>query len=397
MEDRSALFNQLKNFSQRKLKKVETKVVTASGEQLVEKRGAKGLQVLSGSDGQSNAGESSEPPRKLDLQVGFIVPGLLIGSQDVAHDKSSLDSYGITHILNLDEGVANKFEDDYNYKNINIEDKPNFDIIKTLDDCFDFIDDGRHYGNVLVHCSGTIGLSRSTSVCIAFLMNREKQKFDEAFNSVKEARSFVKPNEGFIKQLKEYEVKLRGAEKAKDSGIDDPFALRKKQEIEQEKAMVAGAASVKNRMKMFGATLDANANQGPANRSKSVSPMPSKPAQDQASNLTSANRWTVKDSSSPSQATSKSISKSMTPEPRKSWQQESDARQRPPPSPAAPSGPPPPPPPMPPSSLMGDKSVKPLASSTTSNEPANKTVFNRVPPPMKIKGGMALERQDSSK
>lgn len=77
MEDRSALFNQLKEFSQRKLKKVETKVVTASGEQLVEKRGAKGLQVLSGNDAAKDA--ENEPPRKLDLQVGLILPGFLIG------------------------------------------------------------------------------------------------------------------------------------------------------------------------------------------------------------------------------------------------------------------------------------------------------------------------------
>lgn len=264
MEDRSALFDQLKGFSQRKLNKVETKVVTASGEQLVEKRGAKGLQVL----------DSGEAPKKLDLQVGFITPGLLIASQDVAHDKSSLDNFGITHILNLDSEIENKFEDDFNYKNIAMQDSPDFSLDKVLDDCFEFIDDGRHYGNVLVHCSGTIGLSRSTTICIAYLMKNEKQKFDEALNNVKEARSFVKPNEGFVKQLKEYEVKLRGAQEVKDSGIDDPFAMRKKQEIEAEKAMCAGAASVKNRMKMFGANLESNAND--ANRSKSVSPSPFK-------------------------------------------------------------------------------------------------------------------------
>lgn len=78
MEDRSALFNQLKEFSQRKLKKVETKVVTGTGEQLVEKRGAKGLQVLTG--GQVGDDTSrQEPARKLDLQVGLILPGLLLG------------------------------------------------------------------------------------------------------------------------------------------------------------------------------------------------------------------------------------------------------------------------------------------------------------------------------
>ena len=79
-EDRSALFKQLQGFSQRKLKKVETKVVTGLGEQLVEKRGAKGLQVLSGGTGnKGDASANQEPARKLDLQVGFILPGLLIG------------------------------------------------------------------------------------------------------------------------------------------------------------------------------------------------------------------------------------------------------------------------------------------------------------------------------
>lgn len=175
-----------------------------------------------------------------------------IGSQDVAHDKSSLDTYGITHILNLDHEIENKFEDEYNYKNVNIPDSPDYDLNKVLEDCFEFIDDGRQAGNVLVHCSGTIGLSRSTSICIAYLMSKDKKKFDEAFTHLKEVRPFVKPNDGFLKQLRELEVKLVGAQQVKDSGIDDPFTLRKKQEIENEKAMIAGAASVKNRMKMFG-------------------------------------------------------------------------------------------------------------------------------------------------
>lgn len=95
MEDRSALFNQLKNFSQRKLKKVETKVVTASGEQLVEKRGAKGLQVLTGADGAKN--QEEEPPRKLDLQVGLVLPGFLIGKLNEWLVKSAVASVQLIH------------------------------------------------------------------------------------------------------------------------------------------------------------------------------------------------------------------------------------------------------------------------------------------------------------
>ena len=357
----------------------------------------------------------------------------------------------MSHILNLDAEIENKFEDDYNYKNIAIQDRPDFQLDSVLEDCFDFIDDGRHYGNVLVHCSGTIGLSRSTSICIAYLMNKEKQKFDVAFNNVKEVRSFVKPNDGFVKQLKDYEVKLRGAQQVKDSGIDDPFALRKKQEIEQEKAMVAGAASVKNRMKMFGATLDTG-----ATRSKSVSPAPAKQQQPstQTAPSSASSKWSsgagaAADASSSSKS---SISKSMTPEPRKSWHKANDDRseggwRKPTTTPATPTasaGPPPPPPPMPSSSLHGnDKSVRPLNGgsnksshlppaapppppndllkdsspsktsvqstvkkfSSSQNERKSsisesggdqKMVFGRrPPPPMKIRGGLSIERQDS--
>ncbi|KAG9511256.1 Dual specificity protein phosphatase 19 [Fragariocoptes setiger] len=300
MEDRSALFDQLRGFSQRKLKKVETKVVTPSGEQLVEKRGAKGLQTLTG-DG-AKGGASVEPTRKLDLQVGLILPGLLIGAHDVAHDKPTLELYGITHILNLDNTIENKFEDDYNYKTINLQDKPDADLASVFDDCFDFIDEGRHYGHVLVHCNG--GVSRSTAICVAYLMTKEKQSFDTAFTQVKEARSFARPNEGFIRQLKEYDTKLAGSSKKADDKIDDAFTLKKRQEIENEKAMVAGAASVKNRMKMFGQQLDTGAS-APGPRSKSVSPMPPKSPtpsyqQQQASG----------------KVTAATTTKSMTPEPR---------------------------------------------------------------------------------
>lgn len=345
----------------------------------------------------------------------------------------------MSHILNLASEVENKFEDDYNYKSVAMRDEPEFQLDKILEDCFDFIDDGRHYGNVLVHCSGTFGLSRSTAICIAYLMNKEKQKFSEAFNNVKEVRSFVKPNEGFVKQLKEYEVKLLGAQEAKDSGIDDPFAWRKKQEIEQEKAMVAGAASVKNRMKMFGATLDTGA---ASNRSKSVSPAPT-PA--------NASKWSASSQNNkPASATT--TAKSMTPEPRKSWRTDANSTTTtattntattttnqpkiggpPPPPPPMPANllanepasrstkaglpPPPPPPPPPVDSLAKDATTnKPPSAAAAASRQTNKTtapirkasvsessdddkkmVFGRrPPPPMKIRGGLSIERQDST-
>lgn len=69
MEDHSKLFNEINGFSQRKLKKVETKLVTGTGDNLVEKRGAKGLTVA----------PVKSAVKKLDLQVGLVLPGLMIG------------------------------------------------------------------------------------------------------------------------------------------------------------------------------------------------------------------------------------------------------------------------------------------------------------------------------
>lgn len=115
----------------------------------------------------------------------------LAGSQDVAQEKKLLDDYGITHILNLAYGVKNAFEDDYNYKSIDILDVPETDIRNYFDECFEFIDEGRHYGNCLVHCNA--GVSRSTAICVAYLMSKEKMRFSDALATVRIYFIFLRP------------------------------------------------------------------------------------------------------------------------------------------------------------------------------------------------------------
>lgn len=75
-ENRSKLFDEIKNFSQRKLKQVQTKVTTGSGEHVTEKRDAKGVKAIK-SEGIQGPGYVVDT--KPDLQVGMIIPGLFIG------------------------------------------------------------------------------------------------------------------------------------------------------------------------------------------------------------------------------------------------------------------------------------------------------------------------------
>lgn len=56
---------------------------------------------------------------------------------------------------------------------------------------------------MLVQCHA--GASRSASIVIAYLMRKNGWGFLKAAEFVREKRPRVKPNQGFVEQLKEYE------------------------------------------------------------------------------------------------------------------------------------------------------------------------------------------------
>jgi hypothetical protein len=57
--------------------------------------------------------------------------------------------------------------------------------------------------NVLVHCR--MGISRSASIVIAYLIMRKRFTFNQAFHHVKSKRSKIAPNAGFLRLLKTLE------------------------------------------------------------------------------------------------------------------------------------------------------------------------------------------------
>lgn len=59
---------------------------------------------------------------------------------------------------------------------------------------------------MLVHCYA--GVSRSVTIVVAYIMKKYNWNVDEALNFVKEKRVVAKPNDGFMKQLKQFEETL---------------------------------------------------------------------------------------------------------------------------------------------------------------------------------------------
>lgn len=62
-------------------------------------------------------------------------------------------------------------------------------------------------GRVFVHCHA--GISRSATVCIAYLMQHKYMSKDAAYHFVQNKRPIISPNLAFMGQLVQYERKLR--------------------------------------------------------------------------------------------------------------------------------------------------------------------------------------------
>ncbi|KAA8533226.1 hypothetical protein F0562_033241 [Nyssa sinensis] len=136
-----------------------------------------------------------------DKECSRIADHIYLGSDAVAKNREILRDNGITHVLNCVGFVCPEyFNNDLVYKTLWLQDSPSEDITSILYDVFDYFEDVREQdGRVLVHCCQ--GVSRSTSLVIAYLMWREGQSFEDAFQYVKAARGVTNPNMGFACQL----------------------------------------------------------------------------------------------------------------------------------------------------------------------------------------------------
>ncbi|XP_035229462.1 dual specificity protein phosphatase 19-like isoform X2 [Stegodyphus dumicola] len=196
------LLDQVRGFRSDRLKRVSTKVTAGDGQQYVETLQDSGKYTIL----KSGNSTGYVVDNKEDITVSLVVQGLILGSQDVAMELKILEDFNVTHILNVGYKIPNYFESKFIYKNVEVLDDPSTDIRKFFDGCFEFIDDGRQEGCTLVHCNA--GVSRAPTIVIAYLMKKYHMKLKEAYALVKSVRSNIRPNDGFMKVLEEYDKEL---------------------------------------------------------------------------------------------------------------------------------------------------------------------------------------------
>ncbi|NXH45493.1 DS13B phosphatase, partial [Dicaeum eximium] len=169
---------------------------------------------------------SYEPPALSDLQqllwlrggsdnhVDQVWPNLYLGDAWAARSKTTLQSLNITHILNAADGpysinTGAKYYADLQIEYYGVEafDDPSFDLSIFFYDAANFIGKALNSpgGKVFVHCA--MGVSRSATLVLAFLMIHENMTLVDALKTVSAHRNIC-PNSGFLSQLRDLDIQL---------------------------------------------------------------------------------------------------------------------------------------------------------------------------------------------
>ncbi|XP_029594918.1 dual specificity protein phosphatase 5 [Salmo trutta] len=136
-----------------------------------------------------------------------ILPFLYLGSAYHASRQDYLSDLGVTALLNVSRRDTRPSKGHYDYKWIPVEDNVTADISSHFQEAFQFIDGVKQTGGrVLVHCEA--GISRSPTICLAYIMSTKRLQLEEAFDIIKQRRSLISPNFSFMGQLLQFESEV---------------------------------------------------------------------------------------------------------------------------------------------------------------------------------------------
>lgn len=140
-------------------------------------------------------------------ELSEITPHLYLSSALAANEKN-VKKFGISTVVTAAKELFKQpVGDGVEVIQLDVSDTPKEDLSKYFEQISTVIKESKERNEkVLVHCMA--GVSRSATLCIAYLMRHEGYTFNEAMIHVKCRRSIVRPNLGFIDQLKEWEKEV---------------------------------------------------------------------------------------------------------------------------------------------------------------------------------------------
>ena len=137
---------------------------------------------------------------------------LFLGNVYKSKDKEFMKQNNIKAIVCVMEEKPKLIDDedctDFNFLHIPIPDRSNISIYNYFDQFINFINNQfKNNISVYVHCQ--MGISRSSTLVIAYLMKEQEMSYNDAMKFVQEKRQQVEPNFGFCCMLMQYENQLK--------------------------------------------------------------------------------------------------------------------------------------------------------------------------------------------
>ncbi|CAF0856751.1 unnamed protein product [Adineta steineri] len=135
---------------------------------------------------------------------------LYLGTGHQATNWKVVRDLKITHIINISFEHQCVFPDKITYLHLQLEDMEDVLLKDRFGATIQFMETAfeNSSNRILVHCN--LGISRSTTVTLAYLMKTYNATLTEAYKFVRQRRPIVCPNLGFLRQLFEYECELFG-------------------------------------------------------------------------------------------------------------------------------------------------------------------------------------------
>lgn len=134
-----------------------------------------------------------------------VLPNLFISGEEDARDSAFLKQHEIRAILSiqfhpLPEATQELVD---SYLHVKLQDRPDVNISEHFERAIDFIDSNTR---TLVHCQA--GISRSATLCLAYLIKKNQMNLENAFKTLQSKRGCIGPNFSFLGQLKTWESRV---------------------------------------------------------------------------------------------------------------------------------------------------------------------------------------------
>lgn len=156
--------------------------------------------------------------------VDRIVPGLYLCGFSGA-TKEMLQQMKINLLVNVTWELPLLKVQGLTAYRVPVDDTPEENIGRYFDEVADLLEANRRVGRrSMVHCLA--GVSRSATLVLAYLLKYTTFSLHQAFAHLHSTRACIRPNMGFLRQLIEWEVRLRGVASTQLLPVTRPFTTK---------------------------------------------------------------------------------------------------------------------------------------------------------------------------